>query len=213
MDALFLFLTLVVMITIGGLFFILSHPLGQKPAPATIIEGTSIIPSQMIMGSDGLSGLALNERTQQICLLGNPSQPPRILPTTQLLGTFLIHNGELIGEGKRKRPKEAVLFLQENERTKQTQIAQLHAPGGSSTNQRMDLLVAVLDEIDPFHVVNFLDMETKVGGILFEKALTTSKYWHNVLNGLILQADQQAMIHSEASVENGKDIVIATSRS
>ncbi|TFG64437.1 MAG: hypothetical protein E4H32_03015 [Nitrospirales bacterium] len=209
MDAIFLFLGLVVAITIGGLFFILGQTPRHEHASAKKIEGTSFIPSQMFMGSDGLSGLAVNERTQQICLLGSPSHAPRILPTTQLLGTFLIHNGELIGEGQRSRPKEAVNFLQENERTKQSQIAQLQTPGSPKGNQRIDLVVAVLDEIDPYHMVNFLDMETKAGGILFEKALTTSKHWHYVLNGLILQADQQALIPSEASVENEKEVVEA----
>jgi len=209
MDALFLFLGLVVTITIGGLFFILSQTPGHQHVSAKKIEGPSFIPSQMFMESDGLSGLAVNERTRQICLFGSPSHAPRILPIAQLLGTFLIHNGELIGEGKRSRPNEAVSFLQENERTKQSQIAQLHPPDSPSSNHRIDLVVTVLDDINPYHVVNFLDMETKVGGILFEKALTTSKHWHYVLDGLILQADQQALLPSEVLVENEKEVVEA----
>jgi hypothetical protein len=52
-------------------------------------------------------------------------------------------------------------------------------------------------------------METKVGGILFEKALTTSRHWHYVLDGLILQADQKALISSEASVGNKEEVVKA----
>jgi hypothetical protein len=209
MDAIVLFLGLVVAITIGSLFLILGQTPRHQPVSAKEIEGTSFIPSQMFMGSDGLSGLAVNERTQQICLLGNPSHAPRILPTTQLLGTFLILNGELIGEGKRSHPEEAVNFLQKNEAARQSQFAQLNGPGSPRGNQRIDLVVTVLDEIDPYHMVNFLDMETKVGGILFEKALTTSRHWHYVLDGLILQADQKALIYSEASVRNKEEVVKA----
>ncbi|MEX2490739.1 MAG: hypothetical protein WD425_03145 [Nitrospirales bacterium] len=207
MDAIFVFLGLVVAITIGSLFLILCQTPRQQRTSAKEIEGTGFIPSQMYMGSDGLSGLAVNEHTQQICLLGNPSHAPRILPINRLLETFLIHNGELIGEGKRSHPQEAVIFLQDNERTKQSQIAQLHSFGSPKGNQRIDLVVTVLDEIHPYHVVNFLDMETKVGGIILEKALTTSKHWHYVLDGLILQADQKALKDNEAPVENKKEAV------
>jgi len=69
MDAIFLFLGFVVTITIMALFFILGQPLGRQQASDKQIEGTNFIPSQMFMGSDGLGGLAVNERTNQICLL------------------------------------------------------------------------------------------------------------------------------------------------
>lgn len=100
-----------------------------------------------------------------------------------------------------------MIFLQDNERTKRPQVAQLHSPGSPRGNQRIDLVATVLDEIHPYHVVNFLDMETKVGGIIFEKALTTSKHWHYVLDGLILQADQKALKDNEAPVENKMEAV------
>ncbi len=55
----------------------------------------------------------------------------------------------------------------------QQQIQDRIGPGDtpqlSGSNQCIDLIVAVHDEEEPLHVVNFLDMETKVGGILYEK--------------------------------------------
>ena len=44
-------------------------------------------------------------------------------------------------------------------------------------------------------------METKEGGILFEKAISTAKHWQYVLEGLILQADQLAGFQSEITQE------------
>jgi hypothetical protein len=61
--------------------------------------------------------------------------------------------------------------------------------------------VIVHDQENPIHIVNFLDMETKEGGILFEKAISTAKHWQYVLEGLILQADQLARFQSEITQE------------
>jgi len=155
----------------------------------------------MYMGSDGLGGLAVNERTHQICLFTSPSTSPRLLPITDLLGSYMIKNGEILGEGKRNHPKEIVTFLHELHRQKESLINSLHTESSNGSNQRIDVLVVVHDQEDPFLVVNFLDMETKEGGILFEKAMSTATHWHYVLDGLILQADQLAQSHLEATPE------------
>ena len=194
MDVISLFFGLVVIIIVGGIIFILSHtPQGRNTSHTEKkVEGTNFIPSQMFMGTDGLSGLAINERTQQICLLKSPSSAPHLLPITDLIGSYFIKNGELAGKGKRTYPKEIVTFSNELQRKKEALIKSLHIAASHGSNQRIDVLVVTHDQDDPFHVVNFLDMETKEGGILFEKALSTATHWHYVLDGLILQADQLA---------------------
>ena len=201
MEAIILFLVLVVTITIVGLIFILGPtPQGQNTSGKKF-EGTNFFPSQMFMGSDGLGGLAVNERTQQICLLKSPSSSPRLLPITDLIGSYLIKNGEMLGEGKRSYPKDIVTFTNELHRQKDALIKTLHIGSSKGGNQRIDLLVAVHSQDDPLLTVNFLDMETKEGGILFEKAMSTATHWHAVLDGLILQADQLARLQFEATQE------------
>jgi hypothetical protein len=194
MDIILLFLGLVVTIIAGGIIVILSHSSQEQSTPASgeKIEGTNFIPSQMCMGTDGLSGLAVNERTRQICLLKSPSSAPHLLPITDLIGSYFIKNGELYGEGKRRYPKEIVTFSNELQRKKEALIKNLHMAASHASNQRIDVLMVIHDQDEPFHVVNFLDMETKEGGILFEKAMSTATHWHYVLDGLILQADQLA---------------------
>ena len=210
MDAIVLFLGLIVLITILGLLLILGHK-PQNPGPDTNakkIEGTNFIPSQMYMGNDGLGGLAVNDRTHQICLFTSPDSPPRIRPVTDLLGSYVIKNGEVLGEGKRSNPQEMVAFLRDLHHTKESLIKSLHLGSSPGGNQRIDLLVVVHDPEDPILVVNFLDMETKEGGILFEKALSTATHWHYVLDGLILEADQLARLQSATPQE--KELAEAT---
>jgi hypothetical protein len=206
MDTLFLFLALLVMATIGGLFLILSHSPAPQHASAKKIEGTDFLPSQMYMGNDGLGGIAVNERTHQICLFTSPTTSPRILPITDLLGSSIIKNGEVLGEGKRTHPQEMVLFIKELHPQKKSLIKSLHMGSSNNSNQRIDLFVVTHDQEEPILVVNFLDMETKEGGILFEKAMSTAMHWHYVLDGLILQADQSARVQSEMTQQDKAEV-------
>ncbi len=201
MDTLVLFLGFGTGITIiiGGIFFILSHnPQGQNTSTKAI-EGTDFFPSQMFMGNDDLGGLAVNERTRQVCLFSSPSSPPRVFPIADLVGSYLIKNGEMLGEGKRSYPKQIVTYGKELHVKKESLIHSLHIGSSGEENQRIDLLVAVHDEDEPLLVVNFLDIETQEGGSLFEKSLSTATHWHLVLDGLILEADRVARLQSEST--------------
>ena len=201
MDAIILFGGLVIALIVGGIIFALSLTSPRLKATAQKIEGTDFIPSQMFMGKDNLGGLAINEHTHQICLFDSPDSPPRLLPITDLIGSYFINNGEILGKGKRSYPKEILPFLNEIEGPTEDLIKSLHIPSSQGPNQRIDLLVVVHDQDNPTHIVNFLDMETKKGGILFEKAITNAKHWQNVIEGLILQADQLAQFQSENTQE------------
>ena len=190
------------MITILGLFVILGHaPKEQQPSTKKI-EGTDFIPSQMYMGTDGLGGLAVNERTQQICLFSSPTSSPQLFPIADLIGSFLVKNGEILGEGVRRCPEQVVTFRNERDSQKESLIKSHHIGCSNEGIQRIDLFVLVYDLDEPLFMVNFLDMETKEGGILFEKSLSTAKHWHYVLDGLILEADKNARSQAETPQEN-----------
>ncbi len=201
MDAIILFEGLIVALIVGGIIFVLSlTPRGHKSS-AHNIEGTDFIPSQMFKGKDNQGGLAVNEHTYQICLFESSTSPPLLLPITDLIGSYLIKNGEVFGEGKRSYPEEILTFLNEIQGPREDLIKSLHIESSQEPNQRIDLFVVVHDQDNPIHVVNFLDMESKEGGILFEKAISTAKHWQYVLEGLILQADQLAQSQLEAPPE------------
>jgi len=185
---------------IGGIIFALSLTPREHKASAKKIEGTDFIPSQMFKGKDNLSELAVNEHTHQICLFESPTSPPRLLPIADLIGSYLINNGEVLGEGKRSYPEEILTFSKEIQGPTEDLIKSFKESSHGPT-QRIDLLVVVQDQDNSTHIVNFLDMETKEGGILFEKAINTAKHWQYVLEGLILQADQLAQSQLEAPPE------------
>ena len=192
MDFMTLFFILLGFIGLVAIIMILSNSNSpeQSSLPQEKIEGTDFIPSQMYMGSDGRSGIAVNEQRQQLCLLNTPSSRPRRISCSELVGSVVVKNGEVLEQGLRSAPEEIVLFHQERQRKLQDYLRQLHQDPTGRSNQQIDLIVIVHDAEDPFHTVNLLDMDTKVGGILFEKAMSTARHWHSLLDGLLLEADQ-----------------------
>ncbi len=199
MDLLLPLSVFLVLLMIGGIVLTLSWNLSLgKKIPEHPIQGTSFYPSQMYIAQDGCGGIAVNEQALKICLLKNPAVTPHVLPVSCLIGSFLVKNGEIIGERLRTIPNGLIRFQERVRSRLEELITNRQIPSSHQNNQQIDLIVLIQDEIDPLHVINFLDMETKEGGILFEKALTTAAHWHKVLADLIFKADQQAQLHPEA---------------
>ena len=155
----------------------------------------------MYMGGDGLGGLAVNERTRQICLFKSASSRPELFPTLDLIGSCLTKNGEVIREGKRSFPSQVVTFSQELYGQKEALIESLQTDSLQSGKQRIDLLVMVYDPDEPILSINFLNEDTQEGDIHFEKSLSNATHWYNVLDGLILEADQLAGAPLKSSSE------------
>lgn len=197
MDVTLIFFVFLVCLVLGAIVLTMSMSPSGKKEQKNPIQGTSFIPSQMFMSNDGLGGIAVNDNTLRICLLKNPAIPPRLLPISGLIGSFLVKNGEILGEGLRTGPKALISFQKIMHSNVERLIKSWQATSSHKDNQRIDLIVLIHDEVDPLHTVNFLDMETKEGGILYEKALGTATHWHYVLDGLILQADQHARLQPE----------------
>ncbi|MDR4494985.1 MAG: SHOCT domain-containing protein [Nitrospirales bacterium] len=209
MDGMMFFVVGWILLVILAILFVLNLPEKSTQEQLAKLPGVDFLPTQMYRGSDGMAGLAVNEETYQLCLLKNATSLPRIVPVKDLIGAFLVKNGELIGQGLRTRPKKIHAFL----KIVQNQITTLIDAGNSSqaggSNQRIDLIVAVHDEEEPLYVVNFLDMETKEGGILYEKSIGTAKHWHSLLDGLILKADH--LEHIQGDIRDSNTEISSTS--
>ena len=205
MDFVLMFMVLVVYLALGAIMLTLSlSSKTKKNKDEPRVEGTNFIPSQMFMSTDGHGGIAVNEQNFKICLLHPPTAPPRLLPISSLVGSFLVKNGEVLKETLRTFPKSLISFQELMHPNAERLIKSWKNSPSQKDNQRIDLMVWIHDEDEPFHVVNFLNMETKEGGILFEKSLDTATHWHKVLSGMILQADQLARLQKESDQDDSE---------
>lgn len=188
MDAPMLFLIFWFVFIMFVMVFVCNLSSTSLQKPVSTVPGLDFIPTQMVRASDGRSGLAINEQTCHLCLI-KYDLPPQLFSARSLLGIFLIKNGELIGQGLRTQPPAIQSLLKGIQPRIQAEMDAWREADSGHGNQRIDLIVAIHDEEDPLHNLNFLNMETKEGGILFEKAMNTAKHWHYLLAGLILKAD------------------------
>lgn len=203
MDFTLMFVVLLVCLAFGAIMVTVSMgPPTKNKKEESRIQGTSFIPSQMFMSTDGHGGIAVNDQTLKICLLHSPTVPPRLIHISNLVGSFLVKNGEVLNETLRTAPKSLISFLELMHPNAERLIKSWQNSPSQKDNQRIDLMVWIHDEDEPFHVVNFLNMETKEGGILFEKSIDTATHWHKVLNGLIIQADQLACLQMESDQDD-----------
>jgi hypothetical protein len=203
MDFTLMFVVLLVCLAFGAIMLTVSMgPPTKNKKEESGIQGTSFIPSQMFMGTDGVGGIAVNDQTLKICLLHSPAVPPRLIHISSLVGSFLVKNGKVLNETLRTAPKALISFQKLMYANAERLIKSWQTSSSQKDNQRIDLIVWIHDVDEPFHVVNFLNMETKEGGILFEKSLGTATHWHKVLDGLILQADQLACLQMESDQDD-----------
>ncbi len=199
MDPILLLIGLVFLLVVVGIFLILGQNSKDSNKTETGVIRADFVPTQMYRGGDGLGGLAVNERTRQICLFKTASSRPELFPTADLIGVSLIKNGEIVSEGIRSFPSQVVTFSLQLQQHKESLIESLHTNSQETGTQRIDLLVMVYDPDEPTLLINFLSMDTLEGDILFGKSLSTATHWHNVLNGLILEADKLAGAPPKAS--------------
>jgi hypothetical protein len=203
MDFALMFVVLLVCLAFGAIMLTVSMgPPKENKKEESRIQGTSFIPSQMFMSTEGHGGIAVNEHNLNICLLQTPTAPPRLLHISNLVGSFLVKNGAVHNETLRTAPKSLISFQKLMHPNAERLIKSWQTSSSQKDNQRIDLMVWIHDEDEPFHVVNFLNMETKEGGILFEKSLDTATHWHKVLKGLIHQADQLQCLRMESDQDD-----------
>lgn len=203
MDFALMFVVLLVCLAFGAIMLTVSMgPPKENKKEESRIQGTSFIPSQMFMSTEGHGGIAVNEHNLNICLLQTPTVPPRLLHISNLVGSFIVKNGVVLKETLRTAPKSLISFQKLMHPNAERLIKSWQTSSSQKDNQRIDLMVWIHDEDEPFHVVNFLNMETKEGGILFEKSLDTATHWHKVLKGLIHQADQLQCLRMESDQDD-----------
>ncbi|GJL55773.1 MAG: hypothetical protein NPIRA02_29050 [Nitrospirales bacterium] len=187
-----IFLIIVVMLGAGFSLLHLSNnqPSSEPAVPSSTFAETQFTPTQMYLDHAGQHGIALNESTRTICVIHSSTRPPQLLQFTELAGSFILKNGTVIHSTLRTQPQEYAMLAN----TLQEQIGAVNAaepPNArdNTNNQKVELCLVTLDQEHSIHRITFLDMETKEEGILFNKAMASTKHWHHLLSDLIQQAN------------------------
>ena len=186
-----IFAVILIVILLGVLLLHLGTPSTKKASESSDIGTQDFVPSQMYLDNGGSGGIAINEVTKKFCLMKSAESPPRYLSCTELLASGVLKNGAFLDQTTRTNPKELIDVVLG--KLKEITDAEASGPSSSTQTQKIDLCLVINDKDDPTHLINFLDMDAKEGGVIYDKALNNVKHWHHLLSEFINQADNQTI--------------------
>ncbi|MCA9471105.1 MAG: SHOCT domain-containing protein [Nitrospirales bacterium] len=170
-----------------------THSTAHTPRQ-TALPGTNFIPSQMYLDNVGGEGIALNESMKTLCFIQSATLPPKLLHYTNLLAVLLVKNQAILSDTLRTYPKDFSALALESKKDIQTSFENQPQTSPGESNQKIDLWVVMKEENTQTHTVNFLDMDTKEDGILFNKAMGTARYWYQLISDLVHQASGSEIV-------------------
>jgi len=148
--------------------------------------------TQKVMGSDGNTGLAIDEQRKKICLIDHRQQEvtSRFFAYKDLLSSEISEDGATVTRTVRSSQIGGALIGG-------LALGGLGAVIGglsgetqtSGTVKRIDLRITVDDTKNPLHDINFLYLETKKGDFFYRKAIQEARHWHGLIEVLIRRAD------------------------
>lgn len=185
-----IFIMIVIILVVGYSLLHLGISSQQKVPTSSAFESTSFTPTQMYLDNAGGTGLALNESSKTICLIQSSTLPPQTLDYTDLVASFLVKNGVVLQQTLREKPQNMAELAKKSQEQLETRSGRVEiTPSPEDQTQQIDLHLVIHDQERPNHVINFLDMDAKEGGVIYKKAMASAKHWHHLTSDLIQQAN------------------------
>ena len=198
MDVAFLSLGVILVLGVLFLFFIPREAFLNKETRETFVGcPTHFNPTQFYVDKDGGEGIAFSEGQKSICLVRPGTLNTKVLPIKDLLLSEVLENGTVVAKSSRsddmgKELLAKIYTLNTKASSEQDpEQATSSENGNSSDNTNSIELRMLVNDDDPVHVVSFLNMESKKGGLIYNSAVTQAKLWQDIMNSLIKKAGQK----------------------
>lgn len=152
-------------------------------------------PTQMVMGCDAQSGLAVDEGRHKVCLITRTAAgyAPRVLPASDLLSAELFEDGNSVTRTMRMSQISGAVAGHALYGDVGAIIGGLSGKTKTSgTITRVDLRLVVNDTASPVHDVAFMEKEDEKDGSAHRQAMGQARHWHGILDILVKRADAEA---------------------
>ncbi len=150
--------------------------------------------TQQIMGCDGSSGLAVDEKRQKVCLITNnrASVSQRIISYKDIFSVELFEDGNSVTKTVRSSQIGGAVVGGLLLGGVGAVIGGLSGKTETSGKiKRIDLRLIVNDMSAPLHDVAFMNVEEKKDGIIYTHAIQVARRWHGIVEVLIRRADAE----------------------
>ncbi|MCZ6580373.1 MAG: hypothetical protein O6840_01940 [Nitrospirae bacterium] len=154
-------------------------------------------PTQFYVDKNGGEGIGFSEGQKSICLVKPDTSNTKVLPIKDLLLSEVLENGTVVAKSSRSDDKGKELlakihtFNAKASSEQDPEQATSSENGNSSGNTNSIELRILVNDDDPVHVVSFLNMESKKGGLIYSVAATQAKIWQDIMSSLIKKAGQE----------------------
>jgi hypothetical protein len=154
------------------------------------IEGFSA--TQKVIGSDGNTGLAIDEQREKICLIEYKEQniTTRVLAYKDLLSSEIFEDGATVTKTVRSSQLGGALLGGLALGGVGAIIGGLSGKTQTSGKiKKVELRLTVNDTQNPLHDINLLNTETKKDSLFYKQAIQQARHWHGLLEVLIKRTD------------------------
>lgn len=151
-------------------------------------------PTQQVMGCDGNSGLAVDEKRKKICLITNngASVSQRVIYYKDIFSVELFEDGTSVTKTVRSSQIGGAVVGGLLLGGVGALVGGLSGKTETSGKiKRIDLRLIVNDTNAPLHDVAFMNVEGKKDGIIYTQAIQVARRWHGIVEVLIKRADSE----------------------
>ncbi|MFA7242804.1 MAG: SHOCT domain-containing protein [Sulfuricellaceae bacterium] len=183
-----------VLAVIIGIFQAVEISKKKKAMEAYLLGIPGFSATQKVIGNDGATGLAIDERRRKVCLIDHRQQSVscRVVTYKDLLSSEIFEDGSTVTKTVRTSQIGGALVGSLALGGVGAIIGGLSGKTKTSGKvKRIDLRITVNDTKSPLHDVNFLNLETEQGGFIYEGAMKTARHWHGLVAVLIKRADSE----------------------
>jgi len=158
----------------------------------TYLPGFS--PTQKVMGNNGDTGLAVDEKQKKVVLMNNGAAGVALKTITyrDILSSEIFVDGETVTKTARGSQLGGALIGGLSLGGVGAIIGGLSGKTRSYENvKRVDLRITVNDTKKPLHDINFMDVEGKKDDFVYKSAMEKARHWHGLVAVLIRRADDE----------------------
>ncbi|MEC4672797.1 MAG: hypothetical protein VST68_01285 [Nitrospirota bacterium] len=182
----------IVVVAVLMLAFMGGDSAKKKQGPQVIGCPPGFNPGLAYMEKYGETGIAYDETQKLLCVLHQGTNQSRVVSPSDILAAAFLEDGVVLA--KSVRTDEQGKALLSSLLTEESKAIFQDAPEESATtgdgtikntSQTIEQKILINDPANPVQTINFLNMEAKKGGLIYNEASAQAKNWQDLLGFLI----------------------------
>lgn len=200
-------IVLAICVLVGGIMTAVDAANKQKAKTKAILENLRRVEdfsaTQLLIGSEGNTGLAIDEQRKKVCLIdqrqGNATF--RLIPYKDLISSELFEDGTTVTKTMRASQIRGAIVGGLVLGGVGAIIGGLSGKNQASSRvKEVTLRIVVNDIQSPLHDVNLLNLETTKDNAVYKQAIEQARQWQGIMEVAIRQADQEDKITTQNPV-------------